>query len=343
MIAFLFQIPRQSESSPKSLRDRILELDLIGASILIPAIICLLLALQWGGSTYAWNNSRIIGLFFGFGCLIILFIFTQIKLGDRATLPPRILRQRSVAAASFFAFLFGAGFFILIFYLPVYFQSVKGVSATKSGIDVLPLMLATVISSILSGALITFSGSYAPLLISCTALYSIGAGLLTTYQVDMSFGKWFGYQVLAGAGLGAGLQIPSIAVQTALLADDVSIGVTCVMFFQTFGGALFVSVGQTVFQNGLIRGVHEFVPEIDPRVFLLTGATTIRDVLGGLGMLDKLQLVLEAYMVGLKDAFRVAVACACAAFLATLCLEWRNVKDEEVKRKNMAMETGSVM
>ena len=139
VIAFVLKIPRKFKISHKSFRNRILELNLIGTSILVPAIICLLLAFQWGGSTYAWDNSRIIGLFVGFGCLIVLFIFTQLKLGDRATLPPRILWQRTVGAVSCFAFPFGVVFILLVFYLPLYFQTIKGASAMKSGIDILPL------------------------------------------------------------------------------------------------------------------------------------------------------------------------------------------------------------
>jgi hypothetical protein len=110
-------------------------------------------------------DSRIIGLFVGFGCLIILFIYSQIKLGERATLPIRILSQRTVAATSAFSGLFGGAFFVLIFYLPLYFQSIKGVSATKSGIDVLPLILSNVVASIVAGGLITVVGYYTPFII----------------------------------------------------------------------------------------------------------------------------------------------------------------------------------
>jgi len=336
VIIFVLSIPRQSETSGQSLLTRIRELDLLGASILVPAVVCLLLALQWGGSTYPWKNSRIIGLFVGFGCLIVIFIITQIRLGDRATLPPRILSQRTVMAACCFAVMFGAAFFVLVFYLPLYFQSIKGVSATKSGIDVLPLLLATVISSVVAGVLITVVGYYTPFVIAGTILFSIGAGLISTYTIDMSFGKWFGYQVLTGAGVGVGFQIPIISVQTVLPLEDVPVGTACVIFFQSLGGALFVSVAQTVFQNGIIRGTHTFVPDLDPQILLKAGATEIRKVLEKVGMLDALPAVLKAYMVGLIDSFRVTVGCAAAAVVAALFFEWKSVKDDEVKRKKEA-------
>jgi len=118
------------------------------------------------------------------------------------TLPPRMFKQKDLLLAYCFAFVFGAGFFAIIFYLAIYFQSVLGSSATKAGIQLLPLLISTVLSSIVTGGLITAIGYYVPIMIFCMALYSIGAGLLTTLTRTTPFGKWFGYQVLAGAGIG---------------------------------------------------------------------------------------------------------------------------------------------
>ena len=120
--AFCLKLPPKPNQKRLTIAERLSDLDLIGALILIPAVVCVVLALQWGGSTYSWNNPRIIGLFVSFGCLMILFIYSQIKQGERATLPIRILSQRTVAAASCFSALSGGTFFVLIFYLPLYFQ-----------------------------------------------------------------------------------------------------------------------------------------------------------------------------------------------------------------------------
>jgi hypothetical protein len=336
VIIFVLHIPRQSDHNGKSIGERLQELDLIGASIFIPAIICLLLALQWGGSKYDWSNSRIIGLFVGFAALISIFTYWQFRLGDKATIPPRILTQRTVAASSGYAVMFAAGFFLLLFYLPIYFQSIKGVSATKSGIDVVPLLLSTVLSSIVAGGLISTVGYYSPFLIASSVIFSIGTGLLSTYKVDTAFGRWFGYQILTGAGVGAGFQVPLIAVQTVLPLEDIPVGTAVVIFFQTLGGALFISIGQNVFQNGVIRGTREFVPQLDPKILIDTGATEIRSALENAGKLDLLPQALQAYMVGLTDALRVAVATACFTFVASLFMEWRSVKDDEAKRKKEA-------
>jgi hypothetical protein len=80
------------------------------------SIVCLLLALQWGGTVHPWNSSIIIGLFVGFGLMVLIFIGIQIYRGDRATLPLSVLKQRTIASAAFFMFFMGASIFILIYY-----------------------------------------------------------------------------------------------------------------------------------------------------------------------------------------------------------------------------------
>lgn len=333
---FVLHSPREEKVDEKTILQRILELDLLGAAILIPGIVCLLLAVQWGGSTYAWNNSRIIGLFVGAGLLLILFAYSQYRLGEEATIPPRLLKQRTLVSACVYVFFFGAGIFILMYYLPLYLQSVKNSSPTRSGIQILPLMLSTVLSSILAGVLVTVFGYYTPLLIGCTALMTIGVGLITTFDVDTPFKKWFGYQIVAGLGTGVGFQVPLVAVQTVLPIEDIPQGSVLLMFFQSLGGALFIAVGQTVFQNGLIKGLAKYAPDLDPQLLTHTGATAIRGVLAKNGLESHLRSAIMAYVSGLQDCYRVVVAVAAAAFIASCFLEWRSVKKGGHKGEKVA-------
>jgi hypothetical protein len=333
VVLIVLRIPRDEKLAGKSVLSRFQELDYIGAAALVPGIICLLLAVQWGGSTYAWNSSRIIGLFVGAALLLLLFAYSQYWLSEKATIPPRLLKQRSVVAASAYVFFFGAGIFVLMYYLPLYLQSVKGSSPTRSGIQILPLMLSTVLSSILAGAAITFAGYYTPFLIGSTALMTIGAGLITTFDINTPFRKWFGYQIITGLGTGVGFQVPLVAVQTVLPMEDIPQGTVLVMFFQSLGGALFIAVGQTVFQNGVIDGLHKFAPDIDPRLLTHTGATAIRGVLAEHGLENQLRPAIMAFVNGLQDCYRVVVSVAAAAFVASCFLEWRSVKKGGPKEK----------
>ena len=139
MIVFYFENPDRAAIANLGWGARIKEFDLEGTAVFIPAIVTLLLALQWGGTQYAWGSWRIILLFVLFGLLISAFIGIQFWKQDSATIPPRVIKKRSVWSAAYFAFALGAFFLLLVFYLPIWFQAVKGASAVKSGIMNLPL------------------------------------------------------------------------------------------------------------------------------------------------------------------------------------------------------------
>lgn len=320
-----------------------MKLDLIGNAILIPAVICLLLALQWGGSKYPWKSATVIGLFVGFAGLTILFIASQLWLGEKGTLPPRLFKNRNIVFAMAFAFFFGAGFFAIIYYLAIYFQSVKGSSATKAGIQLLPLLISTVISSIATGGLISAVGYYVPIMLFCMICFSIGSGLITTFSLTTSFGQWFGYQVLAGAGVGVGFQGGILVVQTVLPLEDVPVGTACVSFFQQLGGALFIAVAQSLFTNGLVKGIEKGAPQLDPQIFLHSGATEIRGILASMGQEDALPAVLQAYVDGLTHTYYITTACAVMAFFSACGLQWKNVKNGDGQdSKKVDVESGSV-
>lgn len=326
-IFFFFHPTKRAKTLSVGWKNRIEAFDPWGTIVFLPMIICLLLALQWGGSTYSWSDGRVIALFVVFGVLCIIFIGIQFWKGESATIPPRVIRQRSVAASAWFGISLGAAFFLFVYYLPIWFQAIKGVSATKSGIMSLPMILGTVICSVLAGALVTTFGYYTPFMIASSVLMAIGAGLLSTLEVNTGHSKWIGYQAIFGIGVGLGMQQILIAVQTVLPAADVPTGTAIVMFFQTLGGALFISVGQNVFTNKLVSGLQAVVPDLNPAIVLATGATELKSVIGK----QYLSGVLQAYNDALTNSFYVAVAMATLSIVGSLLVEWKSVKGKKIE------------
>ncbi|KAJ7119193.1 putative efflux pump antibiotic resistance protein [Mycena crocata] len=324
LVIIIFFKPPTPSRDVKSTRwaDRIKQLDLWGTLVFIPAIVCLLLVLQWGGSTYAWKNGRIIALFVLFGVLIALFVAIQIWKQEDATVPPRIFKKRGTIAAVWFGLCFSGGFCTFIYLLPIWFQAVKGVSAVKSGVDQLPLILSVVVSSLIAGGLVSTIGYYTPFMILGSLLTSIGAGLLSTFEVDTGHAMWIGYQVLYGLGVGAGIQQPLMVVQTVLAPQDVATGTSLILFMQTLAGAVFVSVGQNVFRNKLVSGLAIQLPQLDPSVVLDNGATSLRDGAIGAELLPK---VLAVYNEALMSGIYACVAMAALSMVGALATEWRNV------------------
>lgn len=137
---------RKAEQDP--LNDRIARLDLVGAALFIPAVIMLLMALQWGGLTYPWSSGRIIGLLVGGAVLVVIFGVWQWHKGKDAMIPPPVFLQRSVFWACITA-MFSMGTMVMLgTWMPEWFQAIKGVSPVQSGINLLPAMVAQVIASV---------------------------------------------------------------------------------------------------------------------------------------------------------------------------------------------------
>lgn len=295
--------------------------------LFITDIVCCLLALQWGGSTYPWGNWRIILLFVLFGVLTVIFIIEQKFQGEHATVPFHIIRQRNVAAACWFAFCLGSSFFVLIYWIPIWFQAIKGASAFKSGIMCLPFVLSITVSSILSGIGTTASGYYVPFYYSCTILMAVGAGLLTTWQTTTNHSVWIGYQVIYGFGVGLGIQQALITIQSVLPLKDIPTGTAMAMFFQTFGGALFASVAQNIFDNQLVKDITKYAPEIaKPELVLHVGATDLKNEIPP-QLLPKVQ---TAYNQALTQTWYAAVAMASLTVFGALFVQWKNIKGKKL-------------
>jgi hypothetical protein len=200
-LMFMFNPPRRAVEK-KSIRERIERLDLLGVAIFVPAIFMSLLALQWGGITYAWNSGRIIGLFIGGGVVLVLFAIYQWRKGDMAMIPPSILTNRTVLLASISA-MWGMGAQSLLgLWMPEWFQIIKGVSPVQSGVNLLPAIVAQTISTIFAGGLTSLLGYFNPFLLIGSALLAIGSGLFTTMEIDTSSARWIGYLIIFGFGAG---------------------------------------------------------------------------------------------------------------------------------------------
>jgi hypothetical protein len=315
---------RKIERDP--LPTKLKRLDLIGAAIFIPAIIMILMALQWGGATYPWSSSRIIGLFVGGGILIATFIGWQWYTGHSAMIPPAIFTQRTVFWACLCA-AFGAQT-ITGLWLPEWFQVVKGDSPSTSGIHMLPSMLSQTVAALVSGIGITMLGYYNPFIIVGPALMSVAAGLITTLKVDSRSAEWIGYQIINGVGSGFFMTAPMIAVQTVLSPANTPVGIAIVSFFQMFGGALLAGLSQTIFNQRLPKELAKNVPGVDVAALLAAGTAAVRRVV----LPEQLPAVLESYNGALLAPFYLSVGVTALSSFFALGLEWVDVKKKKKKK-----------
>lgn len=116
-VTLFFHPPRKTSAASTTWREKVSQMDLLGTAILIPGVVCLLVALQWGGTVYAWSNGRVIGVLTVFAVAAVGFICIQVWKQDKGTIPPRIVRQRSVAFSTCYVFLAGGAVNIFEYYV----------------------------------------------------------------------------------------------------------------------------------------------------------------------------------------------------------------------------------
>jgi MFS family permease len=197
------------------------------------------------------------------------------------------------------------------------------------------MLLPLVSASIISGAITTRIGYYMPALLTSVCLVSVGAGLLTTLQVDTPQPKWVGYQVLYGFGLGLGMQVPNLAAQTVLPQRDVPIGTSLMIFTQLLGGSVFLSVAQNVFNSKLTANLSP-LPGYNPGLLLSNGATSLIKHFPE----NVRSQALIGYNSALREVFRVGLILACLVILGAVCMEWKSVR-KNVDKKKKSESAGS--
>lgn len=197
-------------------------MDPIATVITMGALACLLLALQYGGVTHAWDSSVVVGLLVGFAAMVIALIIAEIWQGERAMLTPRIMRKRTVWVSSVWGFFFSGAYFVTLYYLPIYFQSIDNVSPIGSGLRNIPLIIMFGIATYGSGRAITKTGIATPYMAAASVIVTIASGLLYTLDIGASTGKWVGYQIFAGFGYGLALQVPVVVAQAFAEPSDIA-------------------------------------------------------------------------------------------------------------------------
>lgn len=190
-----------------------------------------------------------------------------------------------------------------------------------SGIRTIPYVAGLSVLAVVAGIAVRVIGYYAPPALIGSALFTVGAGLMYTLQVNTSQPKWIGYQVLAGGGAGAAFQMPLLAVQSSLPEKDVPTGNALVGFFLTLGSSIGVSIAQNIFSSSL-RSALGAVAGINPDAIIAVGAAGAR----GATPPTQLPKVLEAYDRAVTTTFIYAIVTGGLGFVITLFWRWKSLK-----------------
>ncbi|KAJ5583988.1 MFS toxin efflux pump [Penicillium hispanicum] len=321
-VFFFFRDPPRTADRNVPTKEKVKSLDLIGLVLFICAITCLVLALEWGGSKYAWQNVRIIVLFVLCGVLLGVWTGVQFWRQEKATIPPRLIVQRNVWAAGIYSLLLSGAYYAMAYYIPVWLQAVKGASPTKSGVMNVPMIIAITVCSVLAGAIVNVIGYYTPLMILGSIILTVGCGMCSTMDPASNHSKWIGYQALVGIGAGLGYNLPLMAVQTALTGNDVAVGTAIVIFGQNLSSTLFIAIAQNILQSLLGPNLKHFAPSVSPEKVAAAGAADLSAHFSS----DVLPSIKLAYNVAVTGSFYLGVAGAGLSLFGAVLVPWLSAK-----------------
>jgi MFS family permease len=289
-------------------------IDYLGTAVLSLAVTSLILLTSLGGSTYAWASLPIYILGAAGVVLIGVFVLVERRAAE-PVLPLHLFRLRAFSVTSVVGFIVGFAMFGAITYLPAFFQVVRGISPTISGVYLLPLMAGLLAVSIGSGQVISRTGKYRWFPIGGAALMTVGLYLLSLMGVGSSTLQDAIYMLVLGAGIGGVMQVLVTIVQNAVPHSELGVATSAATFFRSIGGSFGTAIFGAIFSNVLIGNLASHLHGVTlPHGF--SSADVTPAVLSHLSAAVRNGFV-AGYAESIQTVFLIAVPIAALAFLAT--------------------------
>jgi EmrB/QacA subfamily drug resistance transporter len=295
-------------------------IDYLGTFLIASVTTCLVLVASLGGVTWAWGSAQIIGLAVLAAVLLVVFVYVEQRAAE-PVLPLKLFRIRTFTLVAVISFIVGFAMFGALTYLPTFLQIVHGISPTISGVHMLPMVLGLLLTSTLSGQLVSRTGRWKVFPIAGTAITAVGLLLLHRLDESSSTGEMSAYFFVFGAGLGLVMQVLVLVVQNAVSYEDLGVATSGATFFRSIGASFGVAIFGSIFTNRLED--------------MLTDALAGRSVPSGVGpgqlaadprLIAELPpalrpSVLHAYSSSITDVFLYAVPVVVVAFLVSWFLK----------------------
>ncbi|KAL8822773.1 MAG: hypothetical protein Q9191_006497 [Dirinaria sp. TL-2023a] len=232
-----------------NLASKLRRVDWIGSVLFIGSTTSFLIPVTWGGVSYKWDSWRtLVPLIVGLAGLAFFVIYEE-WLATEPLIPPAIFKNRTAAVNYLGTIIHGMILWSLLYYLPLYYEAVKGESPIMSGVSLFPQTFTVAPASVVVGILVSITGRYRWAIWSGWVLTTAGAGVLYLLDVHTSTIAWIFLNLVSGLGTGMLFAGMAFAIQGSATNKDLAFAVAMFSFFRAFGQAIGVAVGGTVFQN----------------------------------------------------------------------------------------------
>ncbi|KAL5388924.1 hypothetical protein DPSP01_002631 [Paraphaeosphaeria sporulosa] len=334
-LLIFFFLPLKYERA--NYKEKVKKIDYGGIFLNLAAVLLILIPLSGGGVQYPWDSPLVIAMLVVGGCTAVAFVLYEWKIAEIPIMPVRLVKYPycwSLYAQNFFT---GMCFFGNFFYLPIYFQSVLGLSALVSGALLLPLILATSFTGIVSGQIMSRRGRYRWICVSGFVLWTLGTGLKCAFNRSTKIWHIVLVLVVEGMGIGNILQSTLVAILANGSNSDRAVATGLRNFIRTIGGAFGLIISGAILANILDTRLSH-LPFMTPEILQnLTSSTYSLDKLGF--DREEMDLVLDTYVVGIRYIYILYAASAATnlvlcAWIGNTSLKVKPTTTDKVEVRN---------
>ena len=323
------------------------KVDFWGILTLTPGLVLALLATTWGGGDYEWTSPVIIGMYAVAALFLVAFVVIETRV-EEPLLPLHLLLRPIVALSVAASFAIAVAMFGAIIYIPVYAQGVMGVSATNSGMILVPQSVAMILTSILVGLLISRTGRYRPFLILGGVVMVAGYLLLANLSYGDSQWHLTLAMIVIGLGLGLSMQVYTLVVQNAVSRRELGTATAAIQFFRNIGSTVGTAVLGTVMTASMSTAIPEKIAALPPERLAALQSTggevdtsTLENAVLDPSALAKLpEFLVDPVRGGLSDAmhdvFLTAVPFAVLALVLSLFIKHVPLRETVESAEDMA-------
>ncbi|PKX91127.1 MFS general substrate transporter, partial [Aspergillus novofumigatus IBT 16806] len=315
------------ESLPTSLVGKLQQIDYIGITLLVGGLAAFLAPLTWGvgGGIYTWNSWHTICPIVIGGMGLLAFGVYEHRFARYPTIPLTIFQNRTVMVSYAGTVMHGLVLWCLLYYLPLYYEAVKEYSPIMSGVAFFPESFTVAPSAMVTGIIITYTGSYWWAIWLGWTISTLGIGLLCYMKVGSSIPAWVFLNIVPGLGLGLLFPALCFAVQASSTVENMAIATAMFSFSRALGNTIGVAVGGVIFQNSMRRGLQAKAPlalmaeEYSQDAARMVGV--IKQMPADLGW--KKELLKEAYTDSVRMIWAVCCGITGVGLLSSLLTEGR--------------------
>ncbi|MEZ5937594.1 MAG: MDR family MFS transporter [Hyphomonadaceae bacterium] len=291
-------------------------IDFAGGALIVLSLGSLMLALTWGPK-YGWTDGNVLMLFAFALVTGVIFLFVEARVKD-PILPLSLFTRLPFTTSMLSSFILAMAFMGTIVYLPLYLQISLGIKATSSGLTLLPLMVGLMLSAIVSGRLVTRTGTYKPFLIAGVLIQLVGLFLMSQLNASSSTFSVIWRLFVVGVGMGPSQSIFNLVAQSSAPIQQVGVATSTGMFLRQTGGVIGVSIFGAVLTANLSNALAKAFPGLNLDLGQLEAMAIRSQAAGGDAGFNVPPAVADAFAGAMSNIFTGAIVVTALAFVSVM-------------------------